>query len=117
MIEIEDPLGRQTPVLDELVPAQGAVDDQDRVAGDQRAVLLQHVLEERDFEAAAAVVEDEARAPAALSDLEHEAGDRDTAAGRCASRPSPAPTGRGPPRSAMRPLMMGRSSRSYSAIG
>ena len=39
---------------------------------DQRAVLLQHFLEQRHLDAAAAVVEHEAGASAALADLEHQ---------------------------------------------
>ena len=80
---------REAPVVDEVVPAQAALDHQDRILRDQRAVLLVDVLEHRDLEAAAAVVEHEAGASAALADLEHEARDGHVAARAAPRCPCP----------------------------
>ena len=64
------------PVVDELVVAQLALDYQDRVARDHRAVLLPDVVEEAHLDARAPVVEHERHARTAPAHLEHESRDR-----------------------------------------
>ena len=74
-VDIHHRFRLQAPRLDEIIEPQHPIHDQDRILDDDVAVLLEGLLEQADFQARAAIVENEGDAVRAAADLEHQPGD------------------------------------------
>ena len=75
-IEWRDLPRRESPRIAELVEAQLALDEHQRIFGDELAISLIDLIEERDFHPPSAIVEYDRITITALAQLVHVTGDR-----------------------------------------
>ena len=76
LVELDDAPRGEPPGVAELIEAQRALDEHQRVLDDELAMPLEDLLEQRDLDAPGAVIQDDADARAALADLIDQPGHR-----------------------------------------